>query len=1195
MVCANFTGVSLQKDMTAWQRYSGGNWTSTNYAQYISTSPDNIRMNPARLSRHISAINDAFIQEVSVFAIGQGIHHFTDRGGEITVTNSNSSFGGCAALSSGYKTIAFPQDRNWTVGRIRVPLNLGEKVGNVRRVFLGTISAISATRITLSTPLAIDETSDTVPALLLRDGYTLAGGTKVWVENPTGDDWRTDLTSSAWSKNTPDRVAISSALSQAGTNDPVGVNPDTGISFAIGKRVYIRRLVDTRSPNERRLSIQLNNTSSARLPERNFVVQTDPARVGGAITRTLTAGGEEVLLVTGTGTGPQGGPGVAKTAEITVRRGAPSVSYANNTFYRAGTVVKFAGKHFQSLRDQTTAAASPSPLTWGETFVHMPSAYDTEDLLRNESPILTLDTDTDANADTATCGINFSTVWTNAGAVRNQYRSATDYLGAHAFLVALGFTSAAAHTALLPQSAASRNRNPASAADFPTAPASGAANGLGNWALEFRRPSILRLFGHAWEWAGFLNYSKSIPAAQKDLSPQNKFTYYFTNEAGGRVVPQGSNEDGFNVSPKGLEDIETGATLTVDSIGNSTLDDFQLTDFPNGLTASEITVDNLTINTSVQFPEVSAAKTDALGPVRLADAAALRSQAGLGGTNDTQRNANINQEPDAVTIKGLNYWKIENRLVTARTGVQFIYVDPVNGRDITNINTIFGAPPITETGADDSGNRQAVALRSLAAAANYANQAFGPTTTVEFRCGPGVYLDTGVITFSTVARIRAWDYAANTYLNNGKAGGTKPFMGQSSDGKTWTQTTAYFLNATNHPVFLGRPVVGFSRSPSEVVYTTRPLTLRFEQRGDVTGVVWWGPMQAIASAAVPDSFFTGPAAASTWRSAAQSDPDNALNIFIKAQIDARKATDSSSRFDSLGIERYSTEFCIEASDRLILTNVAFGAMFTVTERSGGASKPGLIRAALNGSMVEMRGIWLIGNVNISSQLSGGYKLRGETTYQITGHSTFVLSTDRDGGSGFGAISFKLGGFREVSGGGDTNDADYNFAWNNIHLVNNSLAYPSTANDTNPSTAGSPSGQWKSVGPAIEAFISNCTSIKTEQLFWHSAFLNISANPTLSQGVAGKFGNWNPFNNLSANNRVKGIESFQPGFNLFNLSRPFILRAAGTVNEPPDSGYPSNPGEVGTNENFDALNMVVTPVAKGIDVNDVTIISQNAKI
>jgi hypothetical protein len=726
MVCANFTGVSLQKDMSSWQRYVNGNWTSTTYAQYIATDPDSIRMNPARLSRHISAINNAFIQEVSVFAIGQGVHHFTDTGGEITVTNSNSSFGGCAAISRGYNTIAFPQDRNWTVSRLRVPVNLGEKVGNIRRIFLGTIDAITSTRITLASPLAVDETSSTIPALLLRDGYSLPANTKVWVENPTGDDWRADLTAAAWSASNADRINIQAALSQSGTNDPVGTNPDTGVSLAIGKRVYIRRLVDTRSPNERRVSLQLNNTSSARIPERNFILQTDPDRSGGAISRVLAPGGAEVFAVSGTGVGPVAGAGVAKTAEVTIRRSAGSVNYANNTFFRAATVVKYAGKHYQSLRDQTTASAVPDPLTWGETFVHMPSDYNAEDVLRNESPILTIDTDTDANADTQTCGINFTTVWTSAGPVRDQYRSATDYVGVHAFLVALGLTATQAHTVLLPRPAATRTLDPSNATDLPDAPSGGAATGRGNWAIEFRRPSVLRLFGHAWEWAGFLNYSKSIPAAQKDLSPQNKFTYYFTNDIGGRVVPQGSNEDGFNVSPKGLEDIETGATLTVDSIGSSTLDDFQSTDFPNGLTASEITVDTLTINTSVQFPEVSAAKINALGPVRLASIAQVTATGG--NATVASDNASIEGSPEAVTIGALNRWRQAQRLTSTATGSITVYVQ--SSAADRSLEQMLENPPITP----------ATAIPTLARAAEYANATIGGSSqTAEIRIAPGLY------------------------------------------------------------------------------------------------------------------------------------------------------------------------------------------------------------------------------------------------------------------------------------------------------------------------------------------------------------------------------------------------------------------------------------------------------------------------
>jgi hypothetical protein len=603
MVCANFTGVSLQKDMSCWQRFDGTNWVQPTYSQYISEKPDNIRMNPARLSRHIACTNDAFIQEVSVFAIGHGIHHYTDLGGEITVTNSNSSFGGCAAVSRGYKNYAFPQDKNWTVNRVKVPLNISEKTGNVRRIFLGAVSAVTGSTITLASPLDIDESSETVPSALLRLNYSLAGGTKIWVENTSGDDWRTDLTSSAWNSANPAQINIQSALTQAGTNAPIGIDPETSASYAIGSRVYIRRVVDSRTPNERRLALLLSNTTSARTPERNFVLQTDPGRPGGAISRVLQPGGSEVFVATNTGVGSTPGAGVNKTAEVTIRRGAPSVTYTSGTYYRVGTVVKYGNKHYRALKDHVASTATPNLETWSETFVHMPSGYNAEDALTNEAPILILDTDTDPNNTTTTCGINFTTVWTSAGPVRDQYRSGTDYLGVHAFLVALGLSSTAAHNALVPVEAENRDRDPASSADFPVAPSGGAATGRGNWAVEFRRPSVLRLYGHAWEWAGFLNYSKSIPAAQQELSPQNKFSYYFTNEAGGRVVPQGSNEDGFNITPRGLEDIETGTTVAIDSIGTSTLDELQTTSFET-LSVTTLTVEDLKINSSVDFPDV---------------------------------------------------------------------------------------------------------------------------------------------------------------------------------------------------------------------------------------------------------------------------------------------------------------------------------------------------------------------------------------------------------------------------------------------------------------------------------------------------------------------------------------------------------------------------------------------------------------
>jgi hypothetical protein len=355
--------------------------------------------------------------------------------------------------------------------------------------------------------------------------------------------------------------------------------------------------------------LQLSNTSSTRLPERNFVIQTDPTRASGAIDNEFAAGGSEVFVVGTTGVGST--TGVSTAAEITLRRSAADVVYRSggDTFYRAGTIVKHSSnnKHYQAIVDHIATTSNPDTAYWNETFVHMPSDYNAEDERKNQEPIIVFDTDTDADASSVDLGINFTTIWTSSGSVIDQYRSGTDYLGVYAFLIALGFSSADAHASLVPQTAANRELDPTS--DLTGAPSGGAASGLGNWAVEFRRPSTLRLYGHAWEWAGFLNYSKAIPAAQQELAPQNKFTYYFTNDAGGRVVPQGSNEDGFNITPRGLEDIETGSVIDISSIGSTNIDDAQ-ENFFNELTAGALTVEGtaavntLTINGTINFPDL---------------------------------------------------------------------------------------------------------------------------------------------------------------------------------------------------------------------------------------------------------------------------------------------------------------------------------------------------------------------------------------------------------------------------------------------------------------------------------------------------------------------------------------------------------------------------------------------------------------
>jgi hypothetical protein len=723
MVCANFTGTNQQADMRCWQVYEGGNWVSlTNtpqdYQKYINAAPDNVRRNPARQTRHISAISNAYIQKVSIFGIGQSEVTMVDSGGEITDNGGNSTFGGCSALAKGYKGFAFNKDKNWAVGRVRVPLNLSEKRSNIRRIELGVVAAVSGSAITLTNGLAIDPSSATNPAVLQSLGYSFASGTRIWIDNPAGADWRATLSSSAWSSSAPASIGITAAPLQSGTNEAAG-------NAVVGRRVYLRRVVDTRTVAERRCSLILNNTASARLPQRDAVLQTDPNRSNGAIGRVLATGGEEVLMVTAAGTGPLPGSGVTRTSEVTIRRGAPSKTYSTATFYRQGTVVKHAGKHWQSKGTFVSSGASPDPALWGECFVHMPSDFNPEDSISQEAPILVLDTDTSDADDSTTLGINWTTIWTGAGPVRDQYRTATDYLGAYALLRALGFTDAAAHTALVPRAAGSRDRNPSSATDFPTAPSGGAATGLGNWAVEFRRPSTIRLYNHQWEWAGFGNYSKAMPAVQGDLSEFNKFTYYFTSAAGGRVVPKGSNEDGFEVTPKGLEDIATGATISPESLGGQTLDEAQRTDFPNGIqVGSTAQLQDVVIAGTAEFGSQAQAKINRAGAGRVASIAQLTELPGAVASTDSA----MESDPAFVEYRGLNRWRQAQRLISAATGTVTIYVQST-AADRT-LDQMFDTPP---TAPADS-------IPTLARAAEYANAVIGSgNQTAEIRIAPGLY------------------------------------------------------------------------------------------------------------------------------------------------------------------------------------------------------------------------------------------------------------------------------------------------------------------------------------------------------------------------------------------------------------------------------------------------------------------------
>ena len=132
MVVAQFTGISLQIDDNAFVRY---NTTSGSYDD--SSSVENIHSDPLAKYKpsyrnfHIKASNNAFIQLVSIFAIGFSDQFVVESGGDFSITNSNSNFGQTALRADGFRNRAFPQDDVGYITDIVPPLKNQETSVNL--------------------------------------------------------------------------------------------------------------------------------------------------------------------------------------------------------------------------------------------------------------------------------------------------------------------------------------------------------------------------------------------------------------------------------------------------------------------------------------------------------------------------------------------------------------------------------------------------------------------------------------------------------------------------------------------------------------------------------------------------------------------------------------------------------------------------------------------------------------------------------------------------------------------------------------------------------------------------------------------------------------------------------------------------------------------------------------------------------
>ena len=145
MVIAQYTGVSLQKDDRAFIRYDeySNTWNQASLVDAFATVPyhakgDSYWKDDWR-NFHVRASEDAFIQNVSIFAVGFADHFLMESGGDMSITNSNSNFGNTSLHAIGFKGFAFNQDKGGYLTDIIPPKVVETGAANVKRTQYYTI------------------------------------------------------------------------------------------------------------------------------------------------------------------------------------------------------------------------------------------------------------------------------------------------------------------------------------------------------------------------------------------------------------------------------------------------------------------------------------------------------------------------------------------------------------------------------------------------------------------------------------------------------------------------------------------------------------------------------------------------------------------------------------------------------------------------------------------------------------------------------------------------------------------------------------------------------------------------------------------------------------------------------------------------------------------------------------------------
>tara|TARA_B100000287_G_scaffold185102_1_gene175035 strand:- start:4285 stop:11019 length:6735 start_codon:yes stop_codon:yes gene_type:complete len=148
MVVAQFTGISIQKDDNAFILYNPdtaifNDDTSVSDTEKPLHSNSRAIYKPTYETSHMRVRNNAVVQIVSVFAIAYARHFHAERGGDASITNSNSNFGQTGLESEGFRPSSFDRDDVGYITHVIPPRELTAEAGTISWLTLDVQKTVS--------------------------------------------------------------------------------------------------------------------------------------------------------------------------------------------------------------------------------------------------------------------------------------------------------------------------------------------------------------------------------------------------------------------------------------------------------------------------------------------------------------------------------------------------------------------------------------------------------------------------------------------------------------------------------------------------------------------------------------------------------------------------------------------------------------------------------------------------------------------------------------------------------------------------------------------------------------------------------------------------------------------------------------------------------------------------------------------